>query len=169
MRWGGDLMKFPREVIWVGACCYVKPPPNKKKPPMGEAYPRVIVDGTAWWGHRLSYHINKETIPNRPSNHKEGFVLHTCDHKWCVNPEHLYLGTARQNVIDSYDRAASDRRHRISLKMKGRPKSEETRKRMGLSQIGNKKGAFKRNQETRQRMSEAGKLRWARVRGEINC
>ena len=28
-------------------------------------------------------------------------VCHTCAEKRCVNPEHLYLGTRRQNLLDA--------------------------------------------------------------------
>lgn len=40
-------------------------------------------------------------------------VCHKCDVKGCVNPGHLYLGTASDNVQDSWDRARSDRRERM--------------------------------------------------------
>ena len=32
------------------------------------------------------------------------WVLHTCDNKLCVNPEHLYLGDALQNAADAMNR-----------------------------------------------------------------
>jgi HNH endonuclease len=31
-------------------------------------------------------------------------VLHRCDHPWCCNPKHLWLGTQRQNVIDMIEK-----------------------------------------------------------------
>jgi hypothetical protein len=31
----------------------------------------------------------------------KGFqVMHTCDNRWCINPEHLELGTNQDNVTD---------------------------------------------------------------------
>jgi hypothetical protein len=44
--------------------------------------------------HRASWIIHKGPIP------KGKFVLHTCDNPQCVNPEHLFLGTAKDNTED---------------------------------------------------------------------
>lgn len=44
--------------------------------------------------HRLSYRVFKlQDISNM-------LVLHTCDNPSCVNPEHLFLGTHKDNMLD---------------------------------------------------------------------
>lgn len=48
--------------------------------------------------HRFSYKINKGTIP------KGMVVMHTCDTPLCVNPEHLKLGTQKDNLQDMYSK-----------------------------------------------------------------
>ena len=54
---------------------------------IGENYRKI-------YAHRLSYIIKYGKIPN------EIFVLHKCDNPPCVNPKHLFLGTAKDNAID---------------------------------------------------------------------
>lgn len=44
--------------------------------------------------HRVAYDLLVGEIP--AGMH----VLHRCDHPWCVNPEHLFLGTHQDNVAD---------------------------------------------------------------------
>lgn len=44
--------------------------------------------------HRASYRLFKGDIPNGK------FVMHTCDTRCCVNPDHLILGTQADNVKD---------------------------------------------------------------------
>lgn len=44
--------------------------------------------------HRLSWIFHVGEIPNGMQ------VLHKCDTRLCVNPEHLFLGTQRDNIDD---------------------------------------------------------------------
>lgn len=49
--------------------------------------------------HRVSWHLHRGPIPDGR------MVLHTCDVKLCVNPEHLYLGDGKDNASDRRQRS----------------------------------------------------------------
>ena len=64
--------------------------------------------------HRMSYQTFKGPIP------KGKFVCHSCDNKICCNPEHLWVGTAKDNSQDA-------KRKGLIPDQRGRKHSEETK------------------------------------------
>lgn len=63
-----------------------------------DGYGSFKLDGKNRTTHRVSYEVFKGEIP-------EGMcVLHTCDMPPCVNPEHLFLGTPKDNAADRVQR-----------------------------------------------------------------
>lgn len=61
-------------------------------------YARIRVGKTNRQAHRISYERFIGTIPSGMS------VLHICDVRSCINPDHLYAGTQKDNVRDMMNR-----------------------------------------------------------------
>ena len=54
--------------------------------------------GNKWIAHRFAYTAFVCSIPNKM------LVLHKCDNPCCCNPNHLYLGTHKDNTRDMIER-----------------------------------------------------------------
>lgn len=70
-------------IIWTGA---------RLKP---DSYGSRTVKGRRWLAHRYAYFSSNGPIPSGM------MVCHRCNDKGCVNVDHLYLATQKQNVIDA--------------------------------------------------------------------
>ena len=60
----------------------------------GNGYGRIFHEGRLWCAHIVSYMSFIGDVPAGMN------VLHSCDNPFCVNPQHLFIGTQRDNVLD---------------------------------------------------------------------
>lgn len=61
-------------------------------------YGKLKVQGVERTTHRFSWELANGPIP------EGAYVLHRCDNPPCVRPDHLFLGTARDNIVDAYSK-----------------------------------------------------------------
>jgi hypothetical protein len=73
-------------------------------PTMPNGYGRLNRRGDYRLAHRLSYEIHHGPIPTG------GNILHKCDVKNCVRPDHLYVGTHVENARDILARGGFNHR-----------------------------------------------------------
>lgn len=65
---------------------------------------RGSIKGKRMGAHRMAYIVFNGRIPNGKC------VRHTCDNRSCVNPEHLIIGTKKDNSSDMVARGRSYKR-----------------------------------------------------------
>ncbi len=64
-------------------------------------YGKVTICKKSELAHRVSFKIHIGVIPDGIR------VLHKCDNPPCCNPDHLFLGTAKDNTADMYKKGRS--------------------------------------------------------------
>ena len=79
-------------------------------------YGRIKFDGRYWATHRLMAHLKIDDVD------ENSIVCHRCDNPSCLNPEHLFIGTQKDNVND---RDAKGRRNQARGERQGSAKLTE--------------------------------------------
>jgi len=75
----------------------------------GDAYGKIVVCGKTISVHRFSKLLDLGEIAD------DLYVCHQCDVKLCVRPDHLFLGTAKDNMADAVNKGRMRRGERSPM------------------------------------------------------
>lgn len=76
--------------LWTGACG-------------SSGYPQLTVKDRGA-NRPVSLRVHRFVCEQAHGEARGRSALHKCDVKLCVNPQHLYFGTQKENVLDAYAR-----------------------------------------------------------------
>ena len=114
--------------------------------------------------HRLAWALkNSGSIP--PS---DAYVLHRCDNKACINPDHLYLGSHNDNMRDVRERGNNKGTHRGEEHGNNKLTAEQVKDIKRRLANGEKKSSLAREygvvQPTIKRIADGSTWSWLEVR-----
>jgi hypothetical protein len=67
-----------------------------------QGYGQYYLKSKSWLAHRLIFTLLVGEIP------ESGVLLHQCDNRMCVNPEHLQVGSNHDNILDMHRKGRSN-------------------------------------------------------------
>jgi hypothetical protein len=73
-------------------------------------YGRLDINKKTYVAHRLSWTLFKGKIP------KGSLICHKCDNRSCINPDHLFVGTYKDNMQDCLKKNRFESRATAKLK-----------------------------------------------------
>jgi hypothetical protein len=104
-----DIIRFEKRFIKDKNNCWIWKTSKDKS-----GYGQFWYKGKVLRAHRFSWVLYRGEIP------KEMYVCHHCDIRTCQNPEHLFLGSCKENIQDA------SRKKRLK-------RSKKTKKKMSLA------------------------------------
>lgn len=72
-------------------------------------YGQIHREGRVQTAHRVVWQLVNGPIPNKMC------VLHRCDNPPCTNPDHLFLGTQRDNMVDAASKGRTDAHPKLTV------------------------------------------------------
>jgi|SRR5687767_15862575 len=93
MTYDSVISRFKDKVIVDENGCHIWQSTIKR-----DGYAQFWMDGKPQKAHHVAYLLFKGKVP------VGAWICHTCDVKHCVNPDHLYAGTPKDNVGDMHRR-----------------------------------------------------------------
>jgi len=88
-------------------------------------YGYIKIGRKSYGAHRISYELNVGEIPDGLH------ILHHCDNHPCVNPDHLFYGTPKDNMDDKVKKGRQQRGEQVPTHKLSEEQVAEIRKQYG--------------------------------------